>query len=116
MNLRDFYANVRNTLATIEKPFVVLVSKITPDGGKAGVMTLVKRETAARLIVEDRAHLATDEESDSYFSDESAKRNQAEMERRFNSTRLGFNSGEIVEQFCDIQGELPRISKSKTLK
>ena len=37
MNLRDFYANVRNTLATIESPFVVLVSKNTPDGGKEGV-------------------------------------------------------------------------------
>ena len=91
MNLRDFYANVRNTLATIEKPFVVLVSKNTPDGGKAGVLTLVKKETAARLIVEDRARLASDEESDSYFSNENAKRNQAEMERRFSSTRLGFN-------------------------
>lgn len=116
MNLRDFYANVRNTLATIEKPFVVLVSKNTPDGGKAGVLTLVKKETAARLIVEDRARLATDEESDSYFSNENAKRNQAEMERRFTSTRLGFNSGEIVEQFCHIQGELPKASKSKPLK
>lgn len=116
MNLRDFYANVRNTLATIEKPFVVLVSKNTPDGGKAGVMTLVKKETAARLIVEDRARLATDEESSAYFSDETAKRNQAETERRFHSTRLGFNSGEIVEQFCHIQGELPKAPQSKILK
>jgi hypothetical protein len=110
MNLRDFYANVRNTLATIEDPFVVLVSKTTTDGGKAGVMTLVKRETAARLIVEDRARLATDEESTSYFSDEKAKRDRAEAERRFNSTRLGFHSGEIIEEFCPIQGDpVPRI-------
>ena len=116
MNLRDFYANVRNTLSTIEKPFVVLVSKNTPDGGKAGVLTLVKKETAARLIVEDRALLATDEESDSYFSNENAKRSQAEMERRFNSTRLGFDSGEIVEQFCHIQGERPKATKLKSLK
>ncbi len=116
MNLRDFYANVRNTLAMIEKPFVVLVSKITTDGGKAGVMTLVKRETAARLIVEDRARLATEEESDSYFSDEKDKRNQAEMERRFHSTRLGFSAGEIVEQFCHIQGELPQATKLKPLE
>jgi hypothetical protein len=105
MNLRDFYANVRNTLATIDDPFVVLVSKTTPDGGRAGVMTLVKRETAARLIVEDRARLATDEESASYFSDQKTRRDQAEAERRFNTTRLGFHSGEVVEQFCEIQGD-----------
>ena len=112
MNLRDFYANVRNTLATIESPFVVLVSKNTPDGGKEGVMTLVKRETAARLIVELRARLATDEESASYFADQRAKRDLVETERRFYSTRLGFEGGEIVEQFSEIQGEVsPKSSK-----
>ncbi len=112
MNLRDFYANVRNTLAMIESPFVVLVSKDTPDGGKKGVMTLVKRETAARLIVEDRAKLATEEESAAYFADEKAKRDQGEAERRFNSTRLGFQAGQIVEQFCEIRGD----SNPKTAK
>lgn len=116
MNLRDFYANVRNTLATIDSPFVVLVSKDTPDGGKAGVMTLAKRDTAARLMVEDRARLATDEESALYFSDEKAKRDQADAERRFNSIRLGFSSGEIVEQYCQIQGDTPSKSRNKPLK
>jgi len=106
MNLRDFYANVRNTLATIESPFVVLVSKNTPDGGKEGVMTLVKRDTAARLIVEDRARLATDAESDLYFTDQNAKRDSVEAERRFYSTKLGIQGGEIVEEFCELQGEV----------
>ena len=105
MNLRDFYADVRNTLASIEDAFVVLVSKTTSDGGKQGVMTLVKRDTAARLIVEDRARLATSEESAGYFADETAKRDLVETERRFHSTRLGFLSGEVVEQYCDIQGD-----------
>lgn len=116
MNLRDFYANVRNTIATIDSAFVVLVSKDTPDGGKAGVMTLVKRETAARLIVENRARLATDDETESYFSDAKAKRDQADAERRFNSIRLGFNSGEVIEQFCEIQGEASPRPRSKHLK
>ena len=116
MNLRDFYANVRNTIATIDDPFVVLVSKITPDGGKAGVMTLAKRETAARLIVEDRARLATEDETAIYFSDEKAKRDQADAERRFNSMRLGFNSGEVIEQYCQIQGEPSPKPRSKPLK
>ncbi|GEM_PF-1725662 len=106
MNLRDFYAKVRNTLATIESPFVVLVSKNTPDGGKEGVMTLVKRDTAARLIVEDRARLGTDAESALYFTDQNAKRDSVEAERRFYSTKLGFQGAEIVEQFCELQGEM----------
>ena len=116
MNLRDFYANVRNTISAIEEPFVVLVSKVTSDGGKAGVMTLVKRETAARLIVEDRARIATAEESATYFADDKAKRDQADAERRFNAIRLGFNSGEIVEQFCQIQGDITPRTKLKHQK
>lgn len=113
MNLRDFYADVRNTLAAIEAPFVVLVSKVTDDGGKAGVMTLVKRDTAARLIVEDRARLATDDEAAAYFSADKARRDEADAERRFNSMRLGFNSGEIVEQLLNIQGELNPKPRSR---
>ena len=116
MNLRDFYANVRNTIATLDDPFVVLVSKVTQDGGKAGVMTLAKREIAARLIVQDRARLATEEETTTYFSDEKAKRDQADAERRFNSIRLGFNSGEVLEQYCQIQGDPSPKPRSKPLK
>ncbi|MBY0506328.1 MAG: hypothetical protein K2X03_20585 [Bryobacteraceae bacterium] len=113
MNLRDFYNKVRAVLNTIDVPFVVLVSKTTTDGGKEGVMTLVKRETAARLIVEDRARLASAEESGVYFADESAKRQASEAERRFHATKLAFRSGEVVEQFCELQETLEPVKNSK---
>ncbi len=115
MNLREFYANIRNVLATIEEPFVVLVSKSTGDGGKEGVMNLVKRETAARMIVEGRARLASEDEVAAYFADEKAKRDQAEAERRFNSIRLDFRGGEIVEQFLP-PVESPTKPKGKSQK
>lgn len=79
-------------------------------------MTLVKRDTASRLIVEDRARLASDAESAAYFAEDRAKREQAEAERRFSANRVGFSSGEILEQFCQIQGDgipQPKDKQSK---
>jgi len=63
MDLRAFYQKIRQIEATITGDFAVMVSLQTTDGGKAGVMSEVARETAARLIVEQRARLATAEEA-----------------------------------------------------
>jgi hypothetical protein len=54
---------MRKLESQIPDAHVVVVSLETPDGGKAGRMTEVKRETAARLITEGRALLAGAEEA-----------------------------------------------------
>ncbi len=113
MNLRDFYASVRSTISMIDEPYVVLVSKVTPDGGKPGVKTLVARETAGRLIVEDRARLANEVETAAYYSDDATKREQAQADRRFIASRAGQNSGDTLEQFCHIQGDGVKKPKNK---
>ncbi len=63
MDLRNFYQKMRKLESQIPDAHVVVVSLETPDGGKAGRMTEVKRETAARLITEGRALLAGAEEA-----------------------------------------------------
>lgn len=63
MDLRVYYQKIRKLEAEIPEPFVVLVSRETADGGKAGVKTDVSRRLAARLIVEDRAEMASPEET-----------------------------------------------------
>lgn len=57
MDLRVFYQRIREVEAEISEPFVRMVSKTTPDGGKAGVKTDVSRRVAARLIAEGKAEL-----------------------------------------------------------
>ncbi len=47
MDLRVYYQKIRKFEAEIPEPFVVLVSRETPDGGKAGVKTDVPRSLAA---------------------------------------------------------------------
>lgn len=63
MDLRAFYRRLREVEATIAEEYPIVVSRETPDGGRGGVRSEVRREVAARLIVEGRARLATAEEA-----------------------------------------------------
>ncbi|MDX1980367.1 MAG: hypothetical protein SFV51_08865 [Bryobacteraceae bacterium] len=63
MDLRVYYRKIREVESGLPGEFVVLVSQETADGGKAGVMTEVPRYSAAKLIVENRARLATETEA-----------------------------------------------------
>jgi len=57
MDLRIYYQKVRDVEAKIAEEFPFVVSRETPDGGKAGVKTQVPRRIAAKLIVEGLAEL-----------------------------------------------------------
>ena len=63
MDVRAYYQKIRKLEAEIAEPFVVVVSRETPDGGRPGVMTEVPRGLAAKLIVEEQAAKATPEEA-----------------------------------------------------
>lgn len=65
-NARLYFQKVRQVEAGIPTRDAVVVSLETPDGGKAGVKTEVPRVTAARLVVENRARLASEEETAAY--------------------------------------------------
>jgi hypothetical protein len=58
MNLRAYYQKIRDLERSLLEPFVVVMSRETPDGGKEGVLTEVPRLLAARMIVDGRAVLA----------------------------------------------------------
>jgi hypothetical protein len=66
MDLRQFYRKIREVKATIADEFVFIASLETPDGGRDGVVNEVTRETAARLIVEGKAAIASSEQVEGY--------------------------------------------------
>ena len=66
MDVRAYYRKVREAEAAITEEQVVMVSHATPEGGKAGVLTEAPRAVAAKLIAEDRAHVATEEQAQEY--------------------------------------------------
>ncbi len=79
MDLRAYYLQLRETEASIAEAHVVVVSSKTPDGGKAGVYTEVPRATAAKLLVEGRARLASTEETEGYRNDVRTARERAQQ-------------------------------------
>ena len=80
MDLRNYYQQLRQAETNIPDEFVIIVSNVTPDGGKAGMRIEVAREVAARLIVEGRARLATAEEGESYRAELRELKQRAEEE------------------------------------
>ena len=88
MDIRGYYRKIKSAIEGFAESFVVVVSHETPDGGKAGVMTEVARELAAKLLVEGKARVATKQESEKYYSEqrtahEKAKAEQASSQRAY---------------------------------
>jgi len=62
MDLRVYYQKIRDAEAKITEEFPIVVSIDSADGGKEGVKTEVTRQTAAKLLVEGIARLASPEQ------------------------------------------------------
>ena len=66
MDLRVYFQKLKQVESMIDAAYVLLISHETPDGGRPGVATEVVKEVAAKLIVENKARLATTEETDQF--------------------------------------------------
>jgi hypothetical protein len=62
MDLQVYYQKLRDVEGKIPDEFPLVVSVETNDGGKGGTKTEVPRRTAAKLLIEGQARLATKEE------------------------------------------------------
>ena len=64
MDLRVYYQKIRKIEAELPEPFVVVVSRETPDGGKAGVQDGGTSTTGGAVDrARSRADLASPEEA-----------------------------------------------------
>lgn len=88
MDIRVYFHKIRETERGIADPYTVVVSLETPEGGKAGRCTEVGRATAAQLIVEGKARLASDDEKASFYKDAKAALVAAEEERMAGKIQL----------------------------
>lgn len=80
MDLKIYYGKIREVLETIKEDFTVVVSRETPDGGKPGVAMETTKATAARMVVDGRARLATPEEAEAHRERERALSAKAKEE------------------------------------
>jgi len=79
MDLLAYYEKIRRIEALIEAVFAVVVSRVTPDGGRAGVKTELPRALAARLIADGKADLANPEETAQFRAEAEAKWKEAQL-------------------------------------
>lgn len=85
MDVKQYYRKVREAEIGIQEEYPLMVSLETTDGGKAGIVSEVSREIAAKMIVEGRAVLATAEERELYRERQAVARKKteaAELARR----------------------------------
>ena len=66
MDLQIYYRKIREIEKNLSDPSVVVVSQDTPDGGREGEFTEAPRRTAAKMIVEGSARLATEVEATAF--------------------------------------------------
>jgi hypothetical protein len=92
VDLRQYFKKIRDTESGLTESFPLVISLETTDGGKAGVISEVSREQAAKLIVESCARLANDAEKAAYFEKQASDKkaaDRAEMARRVQVTIVG---------------------------
>lgn len=78
MDLKQYFRKMREIEGTIIDPFVFIVSLETPDGGKPGMVTEVSRFSAAKMIIEGRAVLASESQKEAYLAQQETARKAAE--------------------------------------
>ena len=80
MDLRAYYAKIREAEAQLIGTEFVVVSMATPEGGKAGVKTETPRFVAARMMAEGCARLATKEEASEFRAAARTAKDRCEQE------------------------------------
>ncbi len=89
MDVRQYFRKLREVEAAIPEQFACVTSLENPDGGKAGVVSEVTRELAAKLVVEGRAILSSDSEIKDFFARHATQKlayEKAEMANRLQVT------------------------------
>ncbi len=89
MDLKKYFQKIREVEATIAEPHLLVTSLETADGGKAGIITEVPRNLAAKMIAEGRAALTSASDRDRFLDRQKTEREaaiRAEAARRLQVT------------------------------
>ena len=81
MDLKAYYTKVRETAARYPNKDVVVVSRATADGGKAGVFTEVPKEVAAMMVVEGTADAAAEHDAEAFRQARTIEKQRVEREQ-----------------------------------
>jgi phage terminase Nu1 subunit (DNA packaging protein) len=61
MNLKSYFQKLRELETSLTEPYIVVISQVTADGGREGLLTEVPREVGAKMIADGRAQVASED-------------------------------------------------------
>jgi hypothetical protein len=93
-----YYQKIREQRATITEAFPVIVSHETAGGGKAGTMTEVTPDLAAKMIVDGTAQLATPKATGEFRQTQADAKQAADDEVAASKVQLTVVPREVLEQ------------------
>lgn len=113
MDLKQYFKKIKDTEASIEEPYLLMVSLETPDGGKPGAVVEVSRQEAAKALVESRAVRATDEQKEAHFKQEAERKKSAEKTELSRRLQIAIISDSELRTPATTQekGEQPKGSR-----
>jgi hypothetical protein len=107
MDLKQYFRKIRQIEATLSEAFPLVVSLETPDGGKPGLVSEISRELAAKLIVEGRAVLASEEEKELYREQQVYAREAAEKSELAKRVQIAIVSDRDLRNQIAAIGDAP---------
>ena len=78
MDVKQYFRKLREVENSFIDSYPVVISLETSDGGKAGLISEMSRPVAAKMIVEGRAVVATEEQKAFYYEQQEAAKRAAE--------------------------------------
>ena len=112
MDLKSYFRKIRQAEQEIAEPHTFVMSLETSDGGRAGLLTEVTREIAARMIVEGRAVLAAKPDRDKFLERQASARSaaqRADLAQRLQVTIVA--DGESVRANGPVAGQSSATKK-----
>ncbi|MBI2686411.1 MAG: hypothetical protein HYX27_08850 [Acidobacteria bacterium] len=110
MNLKDYYREIAEREAEIADEFVFLVSLRTENGGREGVVSEVNRRTAAQMIVDKMARLATPDEVEEILA------GREQLERRKEEAALQARLRRVIqaeEELTELKKQIQPVRQGK---
>lgn len=108
MELKQYFRKIRETEAGLSDTFPLIVSLETSEGGKPGVISEVSREIAAKMIVEGRAALASEEEKHRFREQQAVAKKAADQAELTKQVRVAIISDfDLPKQISDKKIDLP---------
>ncbi|MGI8960624.1 MAG: hypothetical protein ACR2IV_12825 [Bryobacteraceae bacterium] len=110
MDLKQYFRKIRQIEATLSETFPLVASLETADGGKPGLVSETSREVAAKMIVEGRAVLASEEEKEFYREQQACAKAAAEKTELAKHVQIAIVSDRDLKQ--QIAAQLDGPSKT----